>query len=75
MLTVQVVLIERFVKSNYFNVSDTMDLLDEDNNGLIINSVHSTEGCYTYTKEIHRGECSIELSNEEKVALDQAMGE
>ena len=29
-LTVVVVLIERFVKSNYFNVSDTMDL-DEDN--------------------------------------------
>lgn len=30
MLTVQVVLIERFVKSNYFNVGDTMDL-EEDN--------------------------------------------
>ena len=49
-------------------------LLDEDNNGLVLNSVHSTEGCYTYTKEIRHGECSIELSNEEKVALDQAMG-
>lgn len=56
-------------------LSFSIALLDEDNNGLIINSVHSTEGCYTYTKEIHRGECSIELSNEEKVALDQAMGE
>lgn len=55
-------------------LSFSLALLDEDNNGLIINSVHSTEGCYTYTKEIHRGECDIELSNEEKVALDQAMG-
>ena len=55
-------------------LSFSLALLDEDNNGLILNSVHSTEGCYTYTKEIRRGECSIELSNEEKVALDQAMG-
>lgn len=55
-------------------LSFSIALLDEDNNGLIINSVHSTEGCYTYTKEIHRGECNIELSNEEKVALEQAMG-
>lgn len=55
-------------------LSFSIALLDEDNNGLILNSVHSSEGCYTYTKEIRRGECSIELSNEEKVALDQAMG-
>lgn len=55
-------------------LSFSLALLDEDNNGLILNSVHSSEGCYTYTKEIRRGECSIELSNEEKVALDQAMG-
>ncbi len=55
-------------------LSFSLALLDEDNNGLILNSVHSTEGCYTYTKEVRHGECSIELSNEEKVALDQAMG-
>lgn len=55
-------------------LSFSLALLDEDNNGLILNSVHSTEGCYTYTKEVRRGECSIELSNEEKVALEQAMG-
>lgn len=55
-------------------LSFSLALLDEDNNGLILNSVHSTEGCYTYTKEVVRGECKLELSNEEKVALDQAMG-
>jgi len=55
-------------------LSFSLALLDEDNNGLILNSVHSAEGCYTYTKEIVRGECKLELSNEEKVALDQAMG-
>lgn len=55
-------------------LSFSLSLLDEDNNGLILNSVHSTEGCYTYTKEVINGECKLELSNEEKVALDQAMG-
>ena len=55
-------------------LSFSLALLDEDNNGLILNSVHSTEGCYTYTKEVVFGECKLELSNEEKVALDQAMG-
>ena len=56
-------------------LSFSLALLDEDNNGLILNSVHSTEGCYTYTKEVRMGECKLELSNEEKVALDQAMGD
>ena len=55
-------------------LSFSLALLDEDNNGLILNSVHSTEGCYTYTKEVVYGECKLELSNEEKVALDQAIG-
>ena len=55
-------------------LSFSLALLDEDNNGLILNSVHSTEGCYTYTKEVVNGECKLELGNEEKVALDQAMG-
>ena len=50
-------------------LSFSLALLDEDNNGLILNSVHSTEGCYTYVKEIKAGICDIELSKEEKTAL------
>ena len=53
----------------------SLAILDEENNGLNLNSVHSTEGCYTYTKEVKNGTCKLELSNEERVALDQAMGE
>lgn len=49
-------------------------LMDAKNNGFILNSVHSTEGCYTYTKEIIKGECSLTLGEEEKKALDQALG-
>jgi len=54
-------------------LSFSLAMLDEKNNGFVLNSVHSTDGCYTYTKEIKNGSCQIELGNEEKVALDQAM--
>lgn len=56
-------------------LSFSLALLDENNNGFIINSVHSTEGCYTYTKEIKNGECTIPLAKEEAEALAIAMGE
>lgn len=56
-------------------LSFSLALLDENNNGFIINSVHSTDGCYSYTKEIIDGECDISLGEEEKKALDMAMGE
>lgn len=56
-------------------LSFSLALLDENNNGFILNSVHSTEGCYTYTKEIKSGECVISLGEEEQQALDMAIGE
>lgn len=56
-------------------LSFSLALLDENNNGFVLNSVHSTEGCYTYTKEIKNGESAISLGEEEKKALDIAMGE
>lgn len=57
------------------NLSFCLALLDENNNGFIMNSVHSTDGCYTYTKEIINGECEIDLGTEEKKALSIAMGD
>lgn len=54
-------------------LSFSLAILDEDDSGFILNSVHSAEGCYSYTKEIKNGTCSIELGNEEKMALEQAM--
>ncbi|MCR5210008.1 MAG: DUF4446 family protein [Lachnospiraceae bacterium] len=56
------------------NLSFSLALLDEKNNGVILNSVHSSSGCYTYSKEIREGKCKIDLSVEEKQALDQAVG-
>ena len=48
-------------------------LLDNNNNGFIVNSVHSTEGCYSYIKEIRSGECAIDLGDEEEQALTIAL--
>jgi hypothetical protein len=42
--------------------------------GFILNSVQSSDGCYTYTKEVKKGECAITLGAEEKEALDKAIG-
>lgn len=56
-------------------LSFCLALLDENNSGFILNSVHSTEGCYSYTKEIKNGECTIDLGKEEAEALAIAMGE
>lgn len=68
------------VKYDAFNhmggqLSFSLCLLDDNNNGFIINSVHSTEGCYSYTKEIKAGESAIDLGEEEAEALSIALGE
>lgn len=54
-------------------LSFSLALLDENDNGFILNSVHSSEGCYSYTKEIKNGESKISLGNEEAKALAKAM--
>ena len=54
-------------------LSFSLAVLDENDNGFIMNSVHSAEGCYSYTKEIKQGQCSLTLGDEEKMALDMAM--
>ena len=56
-------------------MSFCLALLDKRNNGFIINSVHSSDGCYTYTKEIRGGNCSIALGEEEEQALNAAIQE
>ena len=55
------------------NLSFALTLLDGNNNGYIINSMHSREGCYNYIKEIVKGESYIELSEEESESLSRAI--
>lgn len=66
------------VKYDAFNemggkLSFSLCLLDEKDNGFVMNSMHSREGCYTYVKEIVAGKSYIDLGDEEKKALDKAL--
>lgn len=54
-------------------LSFAMALLDKNNNGFVMNSMHSREGCYTYIKEIIDGKSYIALGGEEKEAVDKAV--
>lgn len=65
------------VKYDAFNemggkLSFALAMLDKNNNGYVINAMHSREGCYTYIKEIVKGESYIPLGTEEKEALEKA---
>ena len=65
------------VKYDAFNemagkLSFVIALLNDDNTGIILNAMHSREGCFTYAKEIIKGESYIPLSDEEKEALERA---
>ena len=54
-------------------LSFSIALLNDNKTGFILNSVHSSDGCYVYTKEIINGECAISLGEEEKKALMLAL--
>jgi len=56
-------------------LSFSLALLNEVNDGFIINAMHSREGCYTYIKEIIDGNSIIALADEEQEALNMAMNE
>lgn len=53
-------------------LSFSLALLNEVNDGFVLNAVHSREGCYTYVKDIIAGNSVILLSPEEKEALEIA---
>lgn len=56
-------------------LSFSLVLLNENNDGFVLNSVHSSDGCYSYTKEIKDGNCELSLGEEEAKALKIAMRE
>ena len=53
-------------------LSFSLCMLDDENNGFILTSMHTREGCYTYIKEIIKGESFVVLSAEERRALEEA---
>lgn len=55
-------------------LSFSLALLTENHDGIVITSMHSREGCFTYCKEISNEESYYILSEEERLALNVAIG-
>ncbi len=55
------------------NLCFAVALLDNENNGIILNGIHSRSGSYTYAKPIDTGVSEYILSYEEKQALNMAV--
>ena len=54
-------------------LSCALAMLDESDSGFVLNAIHGRDGCYTYIKEIVKGESYVALGQEEKEALRQAV--
>lgn len=68
----------KMVKYNAFRdiggkLSFALAVLDDKRDGYILNCMHSNNGSYVYGKEISHGQCEVELSKEEKEALEKAL--
>ncbi|GMQ65080.1 DUF4446 family protein [Vallitalea maricola] len=66
------------VKYNAFDnmggqLSFVLALLNQTDSGVLLNGMHSREGCYMYVKEIKDGKSEKVLSEEEKSALEKAV--
>ena len=54
------------------SLSSAIALLDENDDGFIINTVQSVDGCYSYVKTVRGGRPVTELGRDEEQALEQA---
>lgn len=54
-------------------LSYVIAVLDEENNGFIINYMHGRDGSYSYLKEVINGNTVSNLSDEENLALARAI--
>lgn len=65
------------VKYNTFEeiggeLSYAIALLDQNDSGIVLNSLYYRDGCYTYAKQIIAGDCLTPLSEEENEAINAA---
>ena len=54
--------------------SSSYAMLDEHRSGLVFSSIMHREQARVYVKEVHNGESTIELSPEERQAIESALG-
>ena len=55
------------------DLSYTVALMDENNDGVVLNGIYGRDGCYTYAKPLEQGKSSYNLSEEEEQAIKKAM--
>ena len=55
------------------NLSFSMAMLTDENNGIILTNIHMMEGSALYLREITAGECEITISEEEKQLLKRVI--
>lgn len=55
------------------DLSYTIALLNENNDGVVLNGIYGRDGCYTYAKPIKEGKSSYNLSEEEEEAIEKAI--
>ena len=61
-------------KDNGSDLSFAIALLDNNNNGIILNGIYSRELSNIFAKPIEKGSCKYTLTDEEKQALEKAKG-
>lgn len=55
------------------DLSYTVALLNENNDGVVFNGIYGRDGCYTYAKPIVEGKSKYNLSEEEEQAINKAI--
>ncbi len=56
------------------SLSFALTMLNSENNGFIVNTIHTRAGCYVYMKEIRNGVCeNAPLAEEEEISLNMAL--
>ena len=54
-------------------LSFCLAMLNCEDTGFILNTIHNRAGCHVYMKEIKQGVCEIALAQEEEIALNMAL--
>ena len=55
------------------NLSYSLAVLDENNNGVVLSSLYGREDNRSYAKPVENGKSTYQLSDEEKDVLEQVM--
>ena len=55
------------------DLSFALALLDDNNNGVVLNGIYSAENSNIYAKPVQNGKSKYTISEEEQIAIDKAM--